>query len=480
MMKVNKLALAITTLLVSGSVFAHGYVTNPPSRDTMCKLSKNSSEICSDSVRYDTSAIGESTKGFPAEGTPPDGFLASGVGNEKGYALNVQNADIWTKNKITAGKNNFTWELTAPHKTANFKYFITKQGWDANKPLTRASFDLVPFCTIEGNGETPEPKPTHECVVPERTGYHVIYATWEVADTSNTFYKVIDVEFDGAVSSEWPKQVGTVNPYMDLKAGDSVKVRVFEDTEMTERSITLNIDSDAAGKKDLWSKALAEKINKEYQDLRAGSPNDDGGVEAVAGVNTIYTKKDSKIQSVEIDIDSKQVVQLQLDVNKLNKEYQLNKGAAKIEVTGTATAQSNLTATLTSKTRKQIDSQKVIVGADGKFALSLEGSKLKAGDYTVAVAVRAGSAEPVAKNQSVKLVENAGGGNVDADFTYPDNIGSYVAGTKVLQSANGKVYQCKDGAVAGWCQIYSKSANHYEPGVGSNWQDAWTEVGAAK
>ncbi|CCP08223.1 GlcNAc-binding protein A Flags: Precursor [Erwinia amylovora MR1] len=100
MMKVNKLALAITTLLVSGSVFAHGYVTNPPSRDTMCKLSKNSSEICSDSVRYDTSAIGESTKGFPAEGTPPDGFLASGVGNEKGYALNVQNADIWTKTKL--------------------------------------------------------------------------------------------------------------------------------------------------------------------------------------------------------------------------------------------------------------------------------------------------------------------------------------------------------------------------------------------
>ncbi|MCK8326038.1 N-acetylglucosamine-binding protein GbpA, partial [Erwinia amylovora] len=93
---------------------------------------------------------------------------------------------------------------------------------------------------------------------------------------------MIDVEFDGAVYSEWPKQVGTVNPYMDLKSCDIVKVRVFEDTEMTERSITLNIDIDAAGKKDLWSKALEEKINKAYQDLRAGSPNDDGGVEAVA------------------------------------------------------------------------------------------------------------------------------------------------------------------------------------------------------
>ncbi|MCK8343015.1 N-acetylglucosamine-binding protein GbpA, partial [Erwinia amylovora] len=58
-----------------------------------------------------------------------------------------------------------------------------------------------------------------------------------------------------------------------------MKVRVFEDTVMTERSITLNIDSDAAGNKDLGSKALAEKLNQEYQDLRAGSPNADGGVE---------------------------------------------------------------------------------------------------------------------------------------------------------------------------------------------------------
>src|SRR5699024_5952676 len=37
----------------------------------------------------------------------------------------------------------------------------------------------------------------HDCVIPEREGYHVILAYWEVADTANAFYQVIDANFDG-------------------------------------------------------------------------------------------------------------------------------------------------------------------------------------------------------------------------------------------------------------------------------------------
>jgi predicted carbohydrate-binding protein with CBM5 and CBM33 domain len=33
------------------------------------------------------------------------------------------------------------------------------------------------------------------CNVPQRTGYQVIYAVWEIADTSNSFYQAIDVDF---------------------------------------------------------------------------------------------------------------------------------------------------------------------------------------------------------------------------------------------------------------------------------------------
>ncbi|CAO95826.1 N-acetylglucosamine-binding protein GbpA [Erwinia tasmaniensis] len=484
-MKFNKLALAITTLLVSGSVLAHGYITTPPSRDTMCKMSKNNTEICGDQVQYNTSSIGESPKGFPGNiNTPPDGKLPSGTGSAAPMSekLNLQTADMWAKSPIKAGEYKFTWEITAPHKTTNFNYFITKQGWDANKPLTRDSFETVPFCVNEMNGVAPLlGAVSHDCVLPERTGYQVIYAAWEISDTGNTFYKVIDVDFGNAIPSEFPKSVGEINPTIDLKAGDTASVRVFEDTEKSSAGVTLKINSDAEGKKEVWSKALAELINKEYKDVRAGILNEDGTVEPAAGRNNIYAKKDSAISAIHLELETEQVAPLELEVNKLKKEYKLTDGAVKIDVTGSATPESKVTAELISKTRKQGKLETAVVGADGKFKLLLEGSNLKAGISSVVVkATTQNGAAPKQDTQNVKLTANAGGGNVEAEFTYPEGIEKYVSGTTVQQAKNGKVYQCKEGAVAGWCRIYSSSANQFEPGVGSNWQDAWNEVGAAK
>lgn len=53
---------------------------------------------------------------------------------------------------MTAGVHQFVWHHTAPHKTTNWRYYITKQNWNPNKPLTRDQFDLTPFCTVNGNG----------------------------------------------------------------------------------------------------------------------------------------------------------------------------------------------------------------------------------------------------------------------------------------------------------------------------------------
>ncbi|UGB03350.1 hypothetical protein LRS40_04570 [Leclercia sp. G3L] len=40
-MKLSKIALALATLTVASSAFAHGYVESPASRAYMCKLGKN-------------------------------------------------------------------------------------------------------------------------------------------------------------------------------------------------------------------------------------------------------------------------------------------------------------------------------------------------------------------------------------------------------------------------------------------------------
>ena len=60
------------------------------------------------------------------------------------------------------------------------------------------------------------------------------------------------------------------------------------------------------------------------------------------------------------------------------------------------------------------------------------------------------------------------------DFVFPASLGSYKAGTRVLQSKDGKVYTCKPFPYSGWCSQWAATATHYEPGVGSAWQDAWT------
>ena len=67
------------------------------------------------------------------------------------------------------------------------------------------------------------------------------------------------------------------------------------------------------------------------------------------------------------------------------------------------------------------------------------------------------------------------GGNAGKyDYTFPQNIASYKAGTVVLQPKNGKTYQCKKAPYNGYCVQYAAGANQFEPGVGSHWQMAWT------
>lgn len=66
---------------------------------------------------------------------------------------------------------------------------------DVNKPLTRADFDLTPFCQRNDNGKIPTETVTLNCNIPERSGYQIILGVWDIADTGNAFYQVIDAEF---------------------------------------------------------------------------------------------------------------------------------------------------------------------------------------------------------------------------------------------------------------------------------------------
>lgn len=304
-----KKSLVLVGVLIPTFVYAHGYVLKPESRGYLCKLNKNTQ--CG-SVTWEPQSL-EAPKGFPQFG-PPDGRIANA--NLSQFAeLNTQSSTRWTKVNLPTGANDFTWKLTAPHVSQGWKYFITKTGWNQNAPLTRSSFDLTPFCSVDGKYQKPPSQVTHRCNIPaDRNGYHVILAVWDVGDTANAFYNVIDVQVGAGDPTKPPvlppppppstwNDVGDINPLDDLKVNDRVITRVFDlNGENPNLKTELVINSTANGARNTWTRLLAEKINVEHTNLRAGVKSSTGNIVTVNGKNDVFSKAGSNIQSVEIQI----------------------------------------------------------------------------------------------------------------------------------------------------------------------------------
>lgn len=188
--------VVITTLVFSISLSAHGYVKSPASRGYQGSLDKTTLGYTAALEKYG-SVINEpwsleAPKGFPAFG-PADGRIASANGSIGGSTvLDLQTADRWKKTDISTGVNTFLWTYSAYHSTAKWHYYITKQGWNPNKPLAREDLEFIG--EVLHDGSKPSENAPHSITIPSnRQGYHVIVAIWDVADTANAFYNVIDV-----------------------------------------------------------------------------------------------------------------------------------------------------------------------------------------------------------------------------------------------------------------------------------------------
>ncbi|HGJ5865706.1 lytic polysaccharide monooxygenase, partial [Arsenophonus nasoniae] len=190
-MKLKKIFIMSIILTASSTLWAHGYIKSPASRAYKCAQGIN--KDCGD-IKYEPQSV-EQRSGFPDKNFPIDGKLASG-GIQRFAKLDEAGENRWHKTQMHVGDNNFSWYLTARHSTANWRYYITKNGWNPNVPLTRAAFDLKPFCTQYDGGAIPKADVSIICEVPvDRIGYHIIYGVWQIADTSNSFYQVVDVIF---------------------------------------------------------------------------------------------------------------------------------------------------------------------------------------------------------------------------------------------------------------------------------------------
>ncbi|OAB44415.1 lytic polysaccharide monooxygenase [Paenibacillus glacialis] len=217
----------MSTLLFAGVSFGHGYIDGPASRAALCKSGQNTN--CG-SIIYEPQSL-EALKGFPNAG-PADGQIASAGGAFPN--LDAQTSTRWTKVNISPGPNTFDWKISAAHATTSWKYYITKANWNPDAVLTRNSFDLTPFCSVNYGGKQPPFTYSDTCNVPARTGYQVILAVWEIADTANAFYNVIDVNFGGS------------NP-VDNQAPSAPSALTSTGQTATTVSLTWNASTDNVG-----------------------------------------------------------------------------------------------------------------------------------------------------------------------------------------------------------------------------------------
>ncbi|MEL5958023.1 lytic polysaccharide monooxygenase [Streptomyces sp. NBC_01005] len=185
------LAIAGVSMFATSSASSHGYTDNPISRQKLCA---NGTVTGCGNIQWEPQSV-EGPKGFPAAG-PADGKICSG-GHGEFAQLDDPRGGNWPATNVTGGQGfSFRWQFTARHATTDFRYYITKDGWDPTKPLTRADLESQPFMTVPYGGKQPPATLTQQGTIPtQKSGKHIILSVWNIADTANAFYACSDVQF---------------------------------------------------------------------------------------------------------------------------------------------------------------------------------------------------------------------------------------------------------------------------------------------
>lgn len=304
-------SLALSGLAFIGNCQAGGYVSSPAARAQLCKAGENSH--CGDAAKFQSGMIQSATT---ASGFPEANGIASG-GLERYRELNTEDAEGWIKNQIAPGKLDLSWQITSPASFSGWKYFITKANWqhtlDANHQLSKASFEATPFCEVKGDAQqVQQGLITHHCQLPEHQGYQLIYAVAEMANPIDgkhmSIYNLIDVDINNgyvkqqvAVNDRWQKEIATIDRTDSVTSGDVIRARFFSDNEQPslETRITLLPDEESS-----WSYVVAQAINAQHKDIRAGVKQANGDINPEKGkINSIYVNAASNLTGAEISID---------------------------------------------------------------------------------------------------------------------------------------------------------------------------------
>ncbi|MDX6741994.1 lytic polysaccharide monooxygenase [Actinocorallia sp. A-T 12471] len=187
--------------LVGGPAGAHGALEFPLSRVLGCyqeNPENPSSAACKAAVAaggaqqfYDWNGVRIGDAAGRHRQVVPDGRLCS-AGNPAFRGLDLARAD-WPATRLKAGADyTFKFRVTAVHK-GGFELFITRDGYDASKPLTWADLESEPFVKAPSPTASGGYYQLSGRVPAGKTGRHLIYAIWQRTDSPEAFYSCSDV-----------------------------------------------------------------------------------------------------------------------------------------------------------------------------------------------------------------------------------------------------------------------------------------------
>jgi chitin-binding protein len=272
----------LLTLLFSFApltAWAHGAPEYPISRQYNCYLNPKS-PACAAAISfggeqaiYDWNGVNQPNAAGNHQAVVPDGKLCAGGGNLfRAFDLA---RDDWFATPWSPGPNGlyeFRYNATAPHRSASWRFFLTRQGWTPGATLRWSDLDLVAELGPAQITTTANNRYIMQLSLPPRTGRHVIYAVWQRSDLAEAFYSCSDVSLGGSggvVSANNMQQIGQIQAREDLPVGSTLKLRVFDRTGVDIESHTL-VTTASNRLASQWLTQLATVANRASLAIRVG------------------------------------------------------------------------------------------------------------------------------------------------------------------------------------------------------------------
>ncbi|WP_151192939.1 lytic polysaccharide monooxygenase [Cysteiniphilum sp. JM-1] len=334
-MKLRAIFSVSSLVLSSGAVFGHGALSFPDSRQWLCSggatpnngvwwNGHNGADVCSVDLH------GEGINQVITDWSGVAQGAAAGWSNDPAYLNDPRSAHIaimggkdapicsanldkyrslendqWTIDqggnrypvKLEAGENQFTYAVTAPHKTYGKGYidiYITRDDWQINKALTWNDLEEKPICHyVPNTNESALQSPglggfeSFSCTIPEsKAGQHIIYAVWQRDDSAEAFYSCSDVVVGSDIPTPpedvaWQKVNGfsgeSTLPSLDIKPEDTVTVDVCT-VDAHSQCYTASYQPKSDNDAKLWQQKLAQQFNQshDHKDVQIGVLSRDG------------------------------------------------------------------------------------------------------------------------------------------------------------------------------------------------------------